>query len=187
MYPASVEYLNRQRIIPNWEGGLWEQWYIYFFPFFSFCECVCVCFCVWYCLYSFAFTICPRVLSVHFVFNYLKIFFLNNYFIFFILITLFYFIFFFLSFFSPFYSEPCGGQTLGAPARHQGCATEVGEPSSGHWSTRHLRVPHNIKWQKSPRDLHLNAKTQLHSTNRKPQCRTPYDKKQARQEHNLIH
>ena len=63
--PASVEHLNRQRIIPNWGGGLWEQRYFYF-PFFSFCECVCVCYCVWFCLYSFAFTICPRVLSVLF-------------------------------------------------------------------------------------------------------------------------
>ena len=47
----------------NWGSGLWEQRYIYFFSFFSFCECVCVCFFVWFCLYSFAFTICPRVLS----------------------------------------------------------------------------------------------------------------------------
>ena len=38
------------------------------FFFFSFCECVCVCFFVWFCLYSFAFTICPRVLSVWFFF-----------------------------------------------------------------------------------------------------------------------
>ena len=31
--PASVEYLNRQRIIPNSGGGLWEQ-YILLFPLF---------------------------------------------------------------------------------------------------------------------------------------------------------
>ena len=68
MYPASVEYLNRQQIIPNWGGGLWEQQYTYIFPFFSFCECVCVCLFVWFCLYSFAFTICPRVLYVCFFF-----------------------------------------------------------------------------------------------------------------------
>ena len=42
--------------------------YIYIFSFFSFCECVCVCFFVWFCLYSFAFTICPRVLSLCFCF-----------------------------------------------------------------------------------------------------------------------
>ena len=99
---ASVEYLNRQRLILSWGGGLWEQWYIYIFPIFSFCECACVCFCVWFCLYNFAFTICPRVLSIHFVFIYYfyfckkffakKIFFLNNYVLFYILITiLFYF------------------------------------------------------------------------------------------------
>ena len=70
MYPASVEYLNKQWINPNWWGGLWEQWYIYFFPFFSFCECVCICFCVWFWLYSFAFTICPRVLTVHYWFSF---------------------------------------------------------------------------------------------------------------------
>ena len=75
-----------------------------------------------------------------------------------------YFIFFFLSFyFSPFYSEPCGGQALGAPAGHQDCATEVGDASTGHWSTRDLPVPCNIKWCKSPRDLHLNTNTQLHT------------------------
>ena len=114
--------------------------------------------------------------------------------IFFILITLFYFILlyfilpsFFLSFFPPFYTELCEGQALGAPARHQGCASEVGEPSSGHWSTRDLSAPHNIKWQKSPRDLHLNAKTQLHSTTSKLQCWKPYAKQLARQKGNPIH
>ena len=35
-----------------------------FFSFFSFCECASVCLFVCFCLYSFAFTICPRVLSV---------------------------------------------------------------------------------------------------------------------------
>ena len=167
-----------------------------FFPFSLFVSVyvyasVCVC------LYSFAFTICPRVLSILFFFFYLKnIFFLiffyfNNYFIllYFILfyIILSYFIFFFLSFFSPFYSEPCGWQALGAPARGQSCATEVGEPSSGHWSTRDLPAPHTIKWRKSPRDLHLNAKTQLQSTTSKLQRRTSYVKQLPRQEHNPIH
>ena len=36
----------------------------------------------------------------------------------------------------------------------------------------------------SPRDLHLNAKTQLHSTTSKLQRWTPYAKQLARQEHN---
>ena len=40
-----------------------------FFSFFSFCECVCVYASLCdFCLYSFAFTICPRVLSVRFCF-----------------------------------------------------------------------------------------------------------------------
>ena len=113
------------------------------------------------------------------------IFYFNNYFIL-LYFILFYFIFFSLSF-SPFYSEPCGGQALHAPARHQGCASEVGQPSSGHWSTRDLSAPHNIKQQKSPRDLHLNTKTQLHSTTSKLQSWTPYVKQLARHEHNPIH
>ena len=148
-------------------------------------------------------TVCDFVciaLLLPFALGFCLSFFLNYYFknFFFIIIIfyfnnfiLFYFIFFFLSFFlsffSPFYSESCGGQALGAPARCQGCASEVGEPSSGHWSTRDLPAPRNIKWWKSPRDLHLNTKTQLHSMTSKLQCRTPYAKQLARQEHNLIH
>ena len=54
----------------------------------------------------------------------------------------------FFSFFSPFSSELCGSQGFGAPARCQACASEVGEPSSGHWSTRDLLAPCNIKRQK---------------------------------------
>ena len=127
-------------------------------------------------------------------FNYI-IFFFNNYILFFILVTLFYsillyFIFlsyFFFLFFSPFYSDLCGWQALGAPARHKGCATEVGEPSSGHWYTRDFPAPRNIKWWKSPWDIYLNAKAQLHSTTSKLQCWTPYAKQLARQEHNPIH
>ena len=77
--------------------------YIYFFPFSFFCECVCVCFCVWFCLYSFAFTICLRVLSVLFFQLLKKIFFLNTYF-YFNYFILFYFILFYLllSFFLSF-------------------------------------------------------------------------------------
>ena len=51
-------------------------------------------------------------------------------------------------FFSPFSSEPCGWQGLGAPARCQACTSEVGEPSSEHCSTRDLPAPCNIKQQK---------------------------------------
>ena len=81
--------------------------------------------------------------------------------------------------------KPCGWQGLGASARCQACASEAGEPSSGHYppETSQLHVISNSK--SSPRDLHLNAKTQLHSTTSKLQCWTPYAKQLAREEHNL--
>ena len=41
--------------------------------------------------------------------------------------------------------------------------------------------------ENSPRDLHLKAKTQLHTTTSKLQCWTPYAKQLARQEHNPSH
>ena len=41
--------------------------------------------------------------------------------------------------------------------------------------------------ESSPRDLHLSAKTQLHSTISRLQCWTPYAKQLARQEHNPMH
>ena len=77
----------------------------YFFHFSSFCECVCVCFCVRLCLYSFAFTICLRVLSIHFLFF---LFFLLKKFFFpiinFYLVTiLFYFILFYFVLFLSFF------------------------------------------------------------------------------------
>ena len=123
--------------------------------------------------------------------NFLNKFFLNFFLIFyynsFILFYFILFLSFFLSIFSLFYSEPCGWKALDAPARHQGCASEVGEPTSGHWSTRDLPAPRNTKQQKSLRDLHLNINTQLHSTTSKLQCWTPYAKQLARQEHSPIH
>ena len=80
---------------------------------------MCMLLCDFVCIASllpFVLRFCPSI----FVFFIL----LKNFFfliIIFILITilfiLFYFILVFLSFFSPFYSEPCGGQALGAPAR----------------------------------------------------------------------
>ena len=111
--------------------------------------------------------------------NFLKKLILNNFFLilYYNSFILFYFILFlsFFLFFSPFYSEPCGWKALRAPARHQGCACEVGEPTWGHWSTRDLPAPRNTKRRKSLRDLHLNIKTQLHSMTSKLQCWTPYE------------
>ena len=126
MFPASVEYLNRQWIITKLRQRTLGATIYIFYPLFPFCECVRVCFFVWICLYSFAFTIFPRVLSVRFfVFflvkflalvitggfvywfgysllflNYFLFFYFNN---FFILIILFYLLFFFFLFFSLFF------------------------------------------------------------------------------------
>ena len=196
MYTASVEYLNRQWIIPNWGGGLWEQRYI-FFPLFSLfvsvyvyatvCDFVCIAlllpFVLGFCLSVFSFSFFIFFLIIIFIL--ITILFYFNLFYF----TVFYFILhsFFLSIFSPFYSEPCGWKAFGAPARRQDCASETGEPNSGHWSTRDLPTPCNIKLQKSPRDLHLNAKTQLHSTTSWLQYWTPCAKQLGRQEHKPIH
>ena len=77
---------------------------------------------------------------------------------------------------------PCGWQGFGAPAGCQTWASEVGEPSSGHWSTRDLPAHVISNGESSPRDLHLNAKTQLHSMTSKLQCWTPFAKQLARQE-----
>ena len=125
----------------------------------------------------------------------LSFFFFNFFFIFifliiknfFILITLFFLLYSFFLFFSPFSSELCGWQSLGAPATCQDWASEVGELSSGHSSNKDLQAPCNIKQQSSPRDFHLNAKTQLHLTTSKLQCWTPYAKQLARQEQNPTH
>ena len=48
--------------------------------------------------------------------------------------------------------------------------------------------PHIISiGESSPRDLHLNAETQLHSTTSKLQCWTLHAKQLARQEHDPTH
>ena len=54
-------------------------------------------------------------------------------------------------------------------------------------STRDLPAPCNIKKWKSPRDQHLNSKTQLYSTTSKLQCWTRYDKQLATQEYDPTH
>ena len=42
----------------------------------------------------------------------------------------------------------------------------MGEPSSGHWLTRELPAPRNIKWQKSRRDLHSQCQDLAPLTNK---------------------
>ena len=104
----------------------------------------------------------------------------------FILITLSYFILFsfFLSFFLP--SHVADRNIVLQPAvwpvplRWESRVQDIGPPE-----TSRLHVRSNS--ESSPRDLHLNAKTQLHSTTSKLQCWTPYIKQLARQEHNHTH
>ena len=66
------------------------------------------------------------------------------------------------------------------PLRWESWVQDIGPPE-----TSRLHVVSNGK--SSPRDLHLNAKTQLHSMTSKLQCWTPYAKQLAKQEHNPTH
>ena len=66
------------------------------------------------------------------------------------------------------------------PLRWASRVQDIGPPE-----TSRLHVISN--GESSPRDLHLNAKTQLHSTTSKLQCWTLYVKQLARQEHNPTH
>ena len=66
------------------------------------------------------------------------------------------------------------------PLRWESQVQDIGPPATYQ--------PHVISNGKSsPRDLHLNAKNQFHSTATKLQCWTPYAKQLARQEHNPTH
>ena len=154
--------------------------YIHFFPFFSFCECVCVCFFVSFCLYSFTFTICPKVPPAVFLFFLVHLlelviiggfvywfgcslpsfsflyFYFNNF-------ISFYFIFFFLSLFLTFLLSHADDRVLvlqpgvrPVPLKWESRVQHIGPPE-----TSQLHVTSNS--ESSPRDLHLNAKTQLHS------------------------
>ena len=119
-----------------------------------------------------------KLLFNFFIFNKFLIYYFNNF-------ILFYFTFCFLSFFlfSPFSSEPCGWEGLGAkpvPLRWESQVQDLGPPE-----TYGLHVISN--GESSPRNLHINTKIQLHSTTSKLQCWTPYVKQLARQEHNPTH
>ena len=66
------------------------------------------------------------------------------------------------------------------PVRRESQVQDIGPPETS-W-------PHVISnRESSPGDLHLNAKMQLHSTNSKLQCWTPYVKQLAREKHNHTH
>ena len=66
------------------------------------------------------------------------------------------------------------------PLRWESRVQDIGPPE-----TTQLIVISNGK--SSPRDLHLNAKTQVHATTSKLQCWTSYAKQLARQEHKPTH
>ena len=113
-----------------------------------------------------------------------KFFIFNN---FFILITLFIqFFSFFPSFFLPFLLSHVAERVLGlqpgakpVSLRWESRVHDIGPPE-----TSRLHIISNGEC--SPRDLHLNAKTQLHSTT-SIQCWIPYAKQLAREEHNKTH
>ena len=66
------------------------------------------------------------------------------------------------------------------PLRWKRHVQDIGPPQTSR--------PHVISnGESSPRDLQLNAKTQLHSTTSKLQCWTPYGKQLAREEHKSTH
>ena len=90
---------------------------------------------------------------------------------------------FFLSFFLPFLLSHGADSVLvlqpgvrPVPLRWESGVQDIGPPE-----TSQLHVI--SKSESSPKDLHLNVKTQLHSTTSNLQCWTPYAKQLARQEH----
>ena len=66
------------------------------------------------------------------------------------------------------------------PLRCESRVQDIGPPET----SRHHVISNG---KSSPRDLRLNAKTQLHSMTSKLQYWTPYAKQLARQEHNPTH
>ena len=157
----------------------------FFFPFSlfvsvyvyaSFCDFVCIAlllpFVLGFCLYGFFFFLS---------FYYFLIF--HNFLIFYFIS----FFSFFHSFFLPFLLSRVADRVLvlwpgvrPVPLRWESWVQDIGPPE-----TSQLHVISKSK--SSPRDLHLNAKTQLHSTTSKLQCWRPYAKQLARQEHNPTH
>ena len=172
MYAASVEYLNRQWIIPKlnwWTLGAnvdlgfavcnWfvSEFYVYLSLVFSTCYHWWICLLVWL-LSSFL----------------LLLFFNVNQ-------------FFFLSFLLPFLLSHVAHRVLVLQPgvrpkllRWENQVQDTGPPETS-W-------PHIISiGESSPRDLHLNAQTQHHPTATKLQCWTPHAKQLVTQENNPSH
>ena len=186
--------------------------YRFFFSFFSFCVCVyaslydfvCIAlllpfvpglsmFVLFVLFLSIVFSACYHwqicfwvwllsSFSLSFFYYFLIFFICNNYFNNFIFFNLFFP--FFLSFFLPFLWSHVADRVLvlrpgvrPVPLRWESRVQDIGPPE-----TSQVHIISN--GESSPRDLHLNAKTQLHSTTSKLQCWTPYAKRLARQEDN---
>ena len=115
--------------------------------------------------------------------NTFLIFYFNN----FILFYLLFYYFILLLFFLPFLLSHVADRVLvlrpgvrPEPQKWESRVQDTGPPETS-WL-------HVISIGEScPRDLHLNTKTQLHSTTSKFQCWTPHAKQLARQEHNPTH
>ena len=131
-----------------------------YFCLFSFYECACAYFFVWFCLFSFVFIIWYGDLSIcSFSFSFLP--------------------------FLP--SCVVAGRVLVVlpgvrpePTRWESRVKDTGPPETSQ--------PHVVSiGESSPRDLHLNVKTQIHSTTSKLQCWMPNAKQLATQEHLLPH
>ena len=115
-----------------------------------------------------------------FIFNNFFIFYFNNF-------LLFFFSFSFFFFFLPFLLSLVADKVLvlrpgvrPLPLRWESQVQDI-SPAE----TSRLHIISNS--ESSQRDLHLNAKNQLHSTTSKLQRWTPYAKQLASQEHNPTH
>ena len=70
---------------------------------------------------------------------------------------------------------------LGATVRDQAWTPEVGDLSTGLWTTKENSQSHRTLIDKSsPKGLHLNTKTKPHPKARKLQCQTPHAKSLAK-------
>ena len=91
---------------------------------------------------------------------------------------------FFLSFFLPLILSHAADRVLvfwpgvrPLPLRWESQVQDIGPPETS-------RLHEISNGESSPGDLHLDDKTQVHSTTSRLQCWTPYAKQLARQEHN---
>ena len=126
-------------------------------------------------------------LSFFFLITFKLFYFLKFFIFYFKNFILFHFFSCLLSFFLPFLLSRVADRVLvlqpsvrPVPLRWESRVQDIGPPE-----TSQLHVTSNS--ESSPRDLHLNAKTQLHSMTSKLQCWTLYAKQVARQEHNATH